>query len=211
MQTHISYHLSKNIPGPKLKIDGVQQGFETIKKWCETHTIGTYSGISLHLTVNENDPMDLGFLNDEFLLQPLSSFISGAEGTYHVLEWNVVISRLPTLFQFIHERLAFFEKYEFRISVSIDCILLNESGNVLKGQNLYAENQHSRFLFFIHNNITSVEPTIYLPFDKDDEAFQSFFLYLKSHFPFKLNDKNLNMAIKNEKSKYGYTWRKLRK
>ena len=211
METHISYSLTKTIPGPKLKTEGVEQGFEVLMNWCKKYTIGTFYSIDLHLTVNEKEKVNFDFLDNEFLLKPVTGTIEGNEGKYNIIEWKVVISRLPTLFKFISEKLDFFETYKFQILVSIDFILLNEDGNALKGQSLYDENQHSSFLVFIENNLISLEPHFYLPFEKDDEEFDKFFNYLKGNFPFKLDDKNLYISIKNRKSKWGFTRTKLRK
>ena len=211
METHISYSLTKTIPGPKLKTEGVEQGFDILMNWCEKYTIGTFSSIDLKLTVNEKDNVNLDFLDNEFLPKPVTSTILSNDGKYNILEWKVVISRLLTLFKFISTKLDFFETYDFRILIGIDFIILNEIGNALKGQNLYNENQRSNFLVFIENNRISVEPYFYLPFQKDDEEFNTFFNYLKDNFPFKINDKNLYISIKNRKSKWGFTRTKLRR
>ena len=211
METHISYSLTKTIPGPKLKTEGVEQGFDTLMNWCEKYTIGTFSSIDLHLTVNEKDKVNFDFLDNEFLLKPVTSSILSNAEKYNILEWKVVISRLPTLFKFISSKLSFFETYDFQIVIGINFILLNEVGNALKGQNLYKENQHSNFLIFIDNNKITLEPYFYLPFQKDDETFKGFYSFLKDTFPFKIDDKNLYISIKNRKSKWGLTRIKLKR
>ena len=211
MEAYISYSLTKTIPGPKLKIEGVEQGFGTLMNYCEKYTIGIFSSIDLHLTVNEKDKANFDFLDNEFLLQPVTSKILSNTEKYNILEWKVVISRLPTLFKFISSKSDFFETYDFQIVIRIDFILLNDDGNALKGQNLYKENQHSNFLIFIDNKKITIAPYFYLPFQKDDERFKGFYTFLKDTFPFKIDDKNLYISIKNRKSKWGFTRTKLRR
>lgn len=193
MKNHISYSLTKNIPGPKLKIESAKQGFELIQNWCEQYTIGQFRSIEFYLEVPQHDQPNLEFLDLEFLRQPVSSTIeySLIQLKIEVLEWKVVLSRLPILFQLISTHLELFESYNFRIRVGIDCVLLDENGQVLKEQYLYSDDDHTWILAFINNKTISIEPTLYFPFKEDDANFKKFFHYFKGHFPFKLNEKNL--------------------
>lgn len=207
MINHISYALTRSIPGPSLKTKGPEEGFEIIKYWTQKYTIGQYSNFELQLTIPRDNYPNLDFLDNTFKRQPLT--YTSSEEDY--CEWTFVQAELPELFDLIRTNNDFFVDHNYSIKVLVDFIFLDEKGDLLKGQNLYNNEEHSRFLGFINFDSVSIEPTIIFPFGGDSNDFKDFFKYFESIFPFKLNERNLYLTVENHKSKSRYLRRKLRK
>ena len=207
MKNYISYHLTKTIPGPKVKINDPKEGFEIIREWTNKYTVGTYSEFSLRLTIPSKKYPSVDFLDNAFIREPLRATFDDMD----LCEWRFVQAALPKLFEFIKTANDFFSRYDYCIIVSTEFIFLDKNNNLLKGQNLYNYNEHSHFLSFISKGELRIEPSFIFPFDSDNDSFNDFYKYFESNFPFKLNDKNLYLTIVNAKTKWGSTTSKLRK
>ena len=207
MKNYISYHLTRTIPGPKLKINNQEEGFEIIKQWSNIFTIGHYSKLELQITIPRKNYPKLDFLDDIFIRQPLTSTIDNND----VCEWTFVLATLPRLFDLLKTRRDFFDKYNHTIMVVADFIFLDMDDHLLKGQNLYNYDQHSQLFCFIEPNVLSIEPFFKFPFDSDNDTFKEFYEYVESNLPFKLSEKNLYITKEDPGSKYGSVTRKLRK
>lgn len=209
MKQYITYHLTKNVPGPKLKIASPEEGFEIIKQWTQKYSVGKYVKISLELTIPHDNYPDVQFLDDEFLREPLSGYVHNGSLVFDVCEWKVVPFRLDKLFKFLREKKEFFDLHEFYIVVFCEFVLLDQKSQLLKGQNLYENGQYSNIFAFIRNGELSVEPSFFLPFENETPQFKVFYKFLEKNFPFKLNYRNLYLQTQNDDPKKGYTSRKL--
>lgn len=210
MMNFITYHLTKTVAGPSLKIINFEQGFNILMEWSEKYTIGTFRKISLQLTINEKEKVNLDILDEKFIRKPISSTIIDNKNKFNIIEWEIAPNRLKDLFEQINATPTFYESYEFKIIVITDFILLDKKGIPLSRQNLYKENQSSNLIVFINQNRISIEPRLYFPFENDDLQFKELYDFLIETFPFKLNEKNLFITTENIKSKYGYLTKKLR-
>lgn len=207
---YIYYSLPKSVSEHKIigKKDP-NHAFGVLSDWLEKYTkYVIQKDVSLNLLVPIKDIDDTRFqvleskLGKHKVWAEVRDYLAQKK-TAEMWAYDYSYSKIKELLDLVNSNHSLLKEFSYSISYSIDFILKDYNGEVLKGQNLTGSIGKEKSNFFVHlSELSTISPSICFPFDYGQDFLQ-FYEYFTNHIPLKMNEKHLRTFVENQKTGRG--------